>query len=129
MITEEEINERMEKEIAVEKRLLLKGYQRVLREIEAHQKQKDTKKYLRMMQAYGDGIDEFTLSPEAKGPIQTVYERKLAETIAEHEAETNLIKANLELTVEHIKAKSKAKRDAKRGILDEAESKAKEMNQ
>ena len=36
LLTEEEVFEKLDKGIAVEKRTLLEGYQRVLREIDAH---------------------------------------------------------------------------------------------
>ena len=75
------------------------------------------------MQAYGDGIDEFTLSAENKGPIQAVYERKKAEREAAWEANKEYREANMKLLKDHIKEKRKAKWEEKKKLLGEAEEK------
>ena len=74
-MSNKQIKEFVEKKYAVEKKVLLEGYQRVLTELEVHEKQRDSSKYMKMLRAYGDGVDEFTLQEEDKQSIQTVYER------------------------------------------------------
>jgi len=56
-------------------RALLSGYNRAIRELKIHEKQKNSKKYVNLLMAYGDGVDEFAISKDQMQPVVNVYER------------------------------------------------------
>ena len=92
MISATILRNRAEQKYETKKKVLINGYMRAVKEKEIHEKQKDYKKYHKLLLAYGDGVDEYVTPNETMKSVRNVHERVLrdrqqAEAMAAAEAE------------------------------------------